>query len=316
MRVIIGAVVAYLLLNVVFPLLLPAIWERFMSAAPEAAVRWTIFVGGLVIVAYLAWQDAIYTRLVNPQTHLLSSTALVAALLAAVGVSGWVAAFAPIRGAQPGGSAAAANSPPVVVPESQKSTESQKPLKQPTLFSLFVNDLHPGVGMAWNAFTDFDLPELRGTKVRVFYKVLDDFSSNAYFTAFYVPEIPVNGKADSDKAIRVITHIANNNDRFVADVRAQRVADWRGAGNSTTQTTRDLVPSRQVYVYYPGSLSLQQLAVLEQAFEAKSLRVQVRSIEYAMAAWQSIRMGDAKAPPEYEVRDGMPVLVSGQPPQK
>ena len=74
-------------------------------------------------------------------------------------------------------------------------------------------------------------------------------------------------------------------------------------------TTQELSFSGRVYVYHAGSVSLADLAELDTAFRDSGAYAQFRGMNYVMAAWQSIRLGDAKAPPKYEVRDGVIALV-------
>jgi hypothetical protein len=59
-------------------------------------------------------------------------------------------------------------------------------------------------------------------------------------------------------------------------------------------------------------LNVEQLAALTKMFRDNASNIQFRSMDYAAAAWDAIQLGNAKAPPEYEVHENWPRLVTGQ----
>jgi hypothetical protein len=194
-------------------------------------------------------------------------------------------------------------------PLSEEAVQSKSAAPEPpSLFSLFMNDLIPGVGLKWQAYSDFELPT-NGVKARIFYNVYNDFISNVYFASFYVPEVVVSGNPDAELTTKMGNHIALNYAQFIEDIRSKYFVEHQGSGDSVVESTRHAVFSGRVYIYHAGSLSLEQQAMLQRTFNEHGAQVQFRGMDYVLAAWSSIRLGDMKPPPQYEVRDNLPHLV-------
>jgi hypothetical protein len=79
------AVMAYAILN----LFIPTIWERLMSQTPPWVAHLLIFLAAIVCLAFVGFASPIYVRLAHPAEYPWTSTALVVALLAAIGATGW-----------------------------------------------------------------------------------------------------------------------------------------------------------------------------------------------------------------------------------
>lgn len=206
--------------------------------------------------------------------------------------------------------------PPAVqagIPHQQQPAPT---LPMPKLFSLFMHDLQPSVGAEWDCFTDYELTiNGKTAKVRVFYKVFDDFNANAKFMSVYLPEIRIKGEPAPDLAILILSGFAAKHAQFLKDVESVW-AVVRGSGDSEAVSTKDIPFSGRIYVYNANDLTTEQLGDLAKTFKAHGVSPLFRGMDYALAAWSAIRAGDTKPPPEYEVRNGQPVLVQshGQPP--
>jgi hypothetical protein len=180
----------------------------------------------------------------------------------------------------------------------------------PSLLSLFMNDLAPKVGLKWVAFSDFTLAELNDSQVRILYNVYNDLISNVYFASFFIPEVFVKGDPSQRLTPKITEHIAANYKQMIEDVRLKYSAEIRGAGDSSAESTRNSVFSGRVYVYHVGSLTVSELAHLDEIFRHNGAVPQFRGNEYALAVWGSIRAGDAQAPPKFDIVDNLPQLVN------
>jgi hypothetical protein len=189
------------------------------------------------------------------------------------------------------------------------TTNNSQQLKPPTLFSLFMSDLHPSRGISWEAYSDFDMQSNghHGT-IRIFYKIFDDFNANSKFMSFYVPLVYVRDTEPGTQTIAILEEIAKN-PRGYLDIQDKRWVVMKNLGNSAEDSTRSTPFSGRIYFYHADSLNVEQLAFLTKKFREQQINAQFRGMDYAAAMWDAIRLGNAKAPPQYEVFNNKPRLV-------
>lgn len=181
----------------------------------------------------------------------------------------------------------------------------------PTLFSLFMNDLKPQVGMVWNA--SYEVTVTVGDhkqQLPVFYNIYDDFSARSKYVSFYVPIIFASSLGtDQHLEFQVVENIAETYRGSIDDIQKNRWAEMGQIGTSNIESTAKIPFSGRVYVYHAKGFTVDQIAALTRLFRKKKADVQFRGMEYAASAWQSIQLGQAKPPPVYEVRDGKALLL-------
>ena len=86
-------------------------------------------------------------------------------------------------------------------------------------------------------------------------------------------------------------------------------AEAGGRGSQSFTKSTELVFTGRIFIYYEDSLTLAQLGKLAEVFAQNGSSPEFRSTSYAAAVWSSIRSGDVKAPPRYDLHDGLPQLV-------
>ena len=142
------------------------------------------------------------------------------------------------------------------------------PTKPPTLLDLFKKDFPGTVSLSDKGF---DLKDSNGqVGAHVDWRLLMDFVSKTEFIAFYISpvrdEVPVC-LALIDTVHPIIDQAAKNLD-----------ASGGFAGESTS--LRELTFSGRVFIYHEWPLSNKQKADIVEAYNAKGLDVQFRSMDY------------------------------------
>jgi hypothetical protein len=130
MRKIIGAIIAYILLQLV----LPSVWEKIMTTAPAWAMRLVLFGLTVLLLVFVAFSEPVYTRLSKPHQYPLSSTAIVFAALAVLCAAGWW--FFIVRKPE---SSSAANKSPFSVAINSALVSDSGPL---TMFMVSYNSMY------------------------------------------------------------------------------------------------------------------------------------------------------------------------------
>jgi hypothetical protein len=182
--------------------------------------------------------------------------------------------------------------------------------KAPTLFTLFMTDLKPTNGIRWDAFSDFTYSdEKTPVTVRIFYTIISDLNANASFVTFYIPAIFNKLEPNKRYSYIIAEKLAADYPRLLDDVRKKHWAEAKFLGDASAISTRDFSFSGRIYIYHADNFSVTELAALTDEFKKMGATVQFRSMDYAMAAWDSIQLGRIKSPPEYEIRNGLPVLA-------
>lgn len=174
----------------------------------------------------------------------------------------------------------------------------------PTLFDWFMHDFGGEQGVSWSAYTDFKImnpndPSKFGF-VRVPYRIIDSFNSNAKFLSVYVPAIAREGKPAPDAVVSILEDVARNYPKYIADIQAKRTVQLvtpGGAGNGSTDATKF---SGRIYIYYCNVLTYEQLGDLSKEFSAHGADVVFRDLGYAGDNWIAIQDGKLKAPPHVE----------------
>jgi len=137
------------------------------------------------------------------------------------------------------------------------------------------------------------------TKLRVLYHVVQDFGGRSKFIVFYGPSSPHTYDA--------IEFLAGAYKQYI-DTMPSSEAGSEGSQSFTKSS--ELMFTGRIFIYYEDSLMLAQLGKLAEAYGQNGIGVEFRSTSYATAVWGSIRSGDVKAPPQYELHDGIPVLAA------
>jgi hypothetical protein len=173
----------------------------------------------------------------------------------------------------------------------------------PSLLNLFMTDLRPSVGLMWNAFGDVEVQtDGDKSKVRIFYKIVNDTQANTKFIAFYVPNLGGAFHA-------VLTFLSKDYKGYFSDIESKHWAVMGSEGTSDAVNTKDIGFSGAIYIYHEDPLSAEELGEMTGRFRENGARVYFRGDKYVLAVWSSIRSGDIKAPPRFEIRNGLPVQV-------
>jgi len=183
----------------------------------------------------------------------------------------------------------------------------------PKLLDLYVNDFQPQLGLTWHGYAEFTLTTNgKSQSLPIFYKIVDDVNANAKFVSFYVPTIYIKGTEPSSQSVSIIGTIADHLQSYINDIGTNHWAVIKSAGVSDSTSTKDIPFSGRVYIYHADDLSTSQKADLQKMFAAHGAKAQFLGMDYALAAWSEIRLGNTKPPPEYEVHGNQLQLVPGQ----
>jgi hypothetical protein len=186
---------------------------------------------------------------------------------------------------------------------------SGQSLPPPTLFSLFMSDLQPSKGMIWKAFSDFDVGVGDKTeKVRIFYNIYDDFIAHSKYMAFYVPAIFIQGTSPSSQTFDIVRYLASGYPELLRDIQDNHWAEMKNLGDVSEESTKSVPFSGRIFFYCADNLSIEQLAELRALYQGHRVDAQFRGMDYALAVWDSIQLGRAKAPLQYELQNGVPHL--------
>ncbi|MDP1864889.1 MAG: hypothetical protein Q8L13_00925 [Bradyrhizobium sp.] len=104
-----------------------------------------------------------------------------------------------------------------------------------------------------------------------------DFDSHSLFVGFFVPRSP--------RTMDVCTALSDWPQRMIDHFNNQIDVEKREPGSPSSTRMRDLTPSKRVYLYHEDSLSLQQHAEIERAYQAKGLFVFFRGPDYLSTQW-------------------------------
>jgi hypothetical protein len=187
-------------------------------------------------------------------------------------------------------------------PAQKKKDVAQAQPKIPSLATLFMTDFQgksAGVGVQMNGVADLTIGE--NEKLRIFYNVNQDFSSHSKFISFYIPA--------SSHTFSAISFLASGYKQYL-NTRLQ--AEVGGSGVLNITKSGDLVFTGRIYIYYETPLSLEQLGALDAEYKTNNLSPEFRTTAYALAVLSSIRAGDIKPPPQYELRDNLLQLIPGE----
>jgi hypothetical protein len=186
---------------------------------------------------------------------------------------------------------------------SQVKTEQVRPTPMPSLLSLFMTDFKGkgkgsggGVVLAIDGYSDLTRKD---ATFRFFYQVIEDFGSNSKFISFYIPSSPY--------AYEAIEYLVTG---YKLYINPPLQADSGGSYTPAITKSEDLVFTSRIFLYCEDTFTLPQLGKLAERYEQEKLKPEFRTTSYALAVWDSIRTGNAVAPPQYEIRDGLPRMVS------
>jgi hypothetical protein len=172
----------------------------------------------------------------------------------------------------------------------------------PSVFSLFMTDFTNkgsggGITLLGDAYAELTFAD--NTTLRFFYKIIQDFGSRSKFLVLYIPQ--------SLHAYDAIEFLAEGYKQYLDTT--MPYAESGGVGVQSFTKSSELIFTGRIFIYYENALTLTQLGKLTEAYTKNGSSPEFRSTTYALAVWSSIRSGDVKAPPRYELRDGMPQLV-------
>ncbi len=189
-----------------------------------------------------------------------------------------------------------------------KDAKTPSAIDPPSLFNLFMNDLKSAKGMCWDAFSDVNINN-REQNVRIFYKIIDDFNANSKFLSFYVPKISVAGSEPGTQSLAILQFIAGHYQEYVSDIQKNMWAETKALGDTATYFHTDDCVFRARVPLSCRHVDRGTTGVADAALSRKWSQPAVQGNRLRDGAWNAIRLGDAKAPPHYEIHNNMPRLA-------
>lgn len=192
----------------------------------------------------------------------------------------------------------------IASPHSAAAQPSEQPLPpMPSILSLFMTDFQGkgsggGVSLYVDAYADLTFQD--HTKLRLLYKVIQDYGSRSKFAIFYVPSSPHTYDA--------IEFLSSGHKQYID---LPFGADTGSAHSPSITKTSELVFTGRLFIYHEDTLTLSQLGKLAETYEKEKVNPEFRTTSYALAVWDSIRSGIITPPPRYEIKDGLPQKVGG-----
>ena len=166
----------------------------------------------------------------------------------------------------------------------------------PSLLSLFMAEHKPEAGIMWQASADVTV---LGQQIRLYYNLITDVEAGSKYLVFYIPQ----NKGD----FNLMKYVADQSVGYIKDIEDAHWANMGRQGTPSTDT-RKLPFNGRVVVYVANVFDSDQQKEIQDYFTQKKQNLQLRSLDYAVAVWQSVRLGEAKAPPVFEIKDGIPQL--------
>ncbi len=112
-----------------------------------------------------------------------------------------------------------------------------------------------------------------------------DFDANNKYLGFLLPAAIVFGW---DYTTAVCQYLADNSKSIISDIENGIGIAVSVPGNSNLIRIRDLTFSGRVYVYYEGTLDLQQKAGIDSFYRKRGLMLQLRGMDYLASRLSSI----------------------------
>jgi hypothetical protein len=191
-------------------------------------------------------------------------------------------------------------------PQSTAPASSAKPPEVPTampsLLSLYMTDFKGkgsggGVSLSSDLYTELTFKN--NTILRIFYQIHDDYGNRSKFLSFYIPPSPHTYEAIEFLATGYKKHLNL----------PIKLESGDTSSPSVTKSS-ELVFTGRVFIYYETTLTLSELGKLDDVYRKQGLSPRFYTTPYALSAWESIRSGNAKPLPKYELRDGIPRKVA------
>jgi hypothetical protein len=195
-------------------------------------------------------------------------------------------------------------------PEPTASNTAAKQMRpslppMPSLLSLFMTDFMNkgsggGITLLGNAYAELTFSG--DTNLRILYNIVQDFGSRSKFIIFYIPS--------SQHTYDAIEFLADGYKQYINTT--MPYSESGGEGVQSFTKSSELIFTGRIFIYYENPLTVAQLGKLAELYNQHGVSPEFRSTQYALAVWNSIRSGDAKAPPQYELHDNLPRLTPEQ----
>lgn len=129
-----------------------------------------------------------------------------------------------------------------------------------------------------------------------------DYGAHTKFSAVFVPNSP--------QLRNIGNYIADNIQGFFDKDAKEKNFGLRSQGETTIDRIADFRFSRRIYLYYPGPLSVEELADVSKIFKDKGFFLQIRGDDWAAGEWQNFKSGAAPLPPAlFDIKDGEIIQV-------
>jgi hypothetical protein len=163
--------------------------------------------------------------------------------------------------------------------------------EQPSLVTLFMTDfVMKFTGAITNWQTAVKIPE-KDFQTEIFLNLCYDYNTNTKFVVAFVPNSPF---------VREISiYIRDHIDDFFQRDKAEMNFGLRGQGETNINRIGDMQFSGRVFLYYPGAVTIEELADVVKIFREKNDSVQVRGDDYAIGVWTNFRTGLAPPPKQF-----------------
>lgn len=180
---------------------------------------------------------------------------------------------------------------------SEPSIAKSNNKQPPNVLSVFMHDVKVlnENSMAVTLAIDLNI----GSKL--FFAPIYNFQSNSKYLYVFVPR--------SSRTFEVVQTISNGYQNIFSIVEAQLGADFQMQGQAGKSKTWELPFSGRVNIYTDDQLDTEQLGRVSTLFKENGASASFFSTDYALGAWQNMRLGLAAPIDLYELRGDPPEIV-------
>lgn len=183
-----------------------------------------------------------------------------------------------------------------------------RPVKPPSLFSLFATETQPRSGLALRGYISIKIAKdpKTNTEVALFVPeiVYYDLKTNVKYVTFYVPH--------SDKPTVAMNTLAGDYAGILKAADRAASADFKEAGWADPTDEKMARFSGTVYVYHEDLLRISEQEGILKAFKVHGASAVLRGPDYVTDVYEAMRAGDVTPTPMYSFQPPQTVDCQGR----
>jgi hypothetical protein len=186
-------------------------------------------------------------------------------------------------------------------------------IRPPTLASLFMTESMAKKGSEMLGFSNINFKTEYPNKkpgppaiMRIFFNLWSDTEEQSKWISFYIPH-----SSHPNGTSAIIENIASDYTSFFSMTERTMSLRWESEGDSNPLWARKFRFTGAIYIYNEDPLSMKDVYNFTNLFEKRGASVEFRGAQRVNAVWRSMRLGEARPSPDYQVQiyHGMPNLV-------